>query len=250
MIEKIETMVSSSTERDLKEMVDLYSRILALDARLAGASENPDKLPPNLNSFLRQVLGDLAAGRQVTIFKDDAALTTMEAAILLGVSREALRQLLDRHQIPFHMAGMHRRVDAHDVLAFMGRRDSARLRSEAGVVWGERDQQRLERAAGSNRHAGKTVTWSAIKDEVRDDLLAGGQKEPRIGLNALDRLEKDFAALYPEFPANPAVLLDAGKDEVARRLAHLRTNGLLHIAESDVLNDIFRRLGAALAKAR
>jgi excisionase family DNA binding protein len=227
MIEKTGTMVSSSAECEPGEMLDWYSRILRL--------------------FLGQVFGDLSAGRQVTIFKEDAALTTMEAAALMGVSREALVQLLDRQQIPFHMAGMHRRVHAHDVLAFMGRRDSARTRSEVGLVW---DQRRFARAAGKDRGAGKTVAWSQIKDDVRDDLLAGDQREPRIGLNALDRLEKDFVAIFPEFPANPAVLLDAGRDEVVRRLAHLRTNGLMHAAESEVLNHIFKRLEIALLGTR
>jgi excisionase family DNA binding protein len=250
MIEKSGTTVGSSAERDPREMLDLYSRILALDARLAGANENPDKLPPNLYSFLGQVLGDLTAGKQVAIFKDDAALTTMEAAILLGGSRETLVQLLDRQQIPFHMAGMHRRVHAHDVLAFMGRRDSARLRSEAGLVWGKRQGRQFEQAPGSDSCPGKIVAWSEIKDDVRDYLLASDQKEPRIRLNALDRLEKDFAAIFPEFPENPAVLLDAGKDEVARRLARFRTNGLLHAAESEVLNHIFKRLEIALLGTR
>jgi hypothetical protein len=93
------------------------------------------------------------------------------------------------------------------------------------------------------------LEWSEIKHEVRDDLLGGEVKESRIGLNALDRLEKDFAAIYPGFPENPAVLLDAGKEEVTKQVAGLRACGLLHSAENDVLNHIFRLLEAALVKA-
>jgi hypothetical protein len=92
----------------------------------------------------------------------------------------------------------------------------------------------------------RAVAWAEIKADVRDDLLAGDVKEPRIGLNALDRLEKDFAEIYLEFPGDATVLLRRGKDEVARRLAQMRVGGLLHGAESDVLGIIYRRLGMAV----
>jgi len=78
-------------------------------------------------------------------------------------------------------------------------------------------------------------------------LLDGDVKEPRIRLNALDRLEKDLAELYPEFQADPAVLIEAGKSTVARKIAQLRVNGMIHAAESDVLGVIFRRLEMAMA---
>jgi hypothetical protein len=60
-------------------------------------------------------------------------------------------------------------------------------------------------------------------------------------------LEKDLAELYPEFQADPAVLIEAGKSTVARKIAQLRVNGMMHAAESDVLGVIFRRLEMAMA---
>ena len=40
---------------------------------------------------------------------------TVEAARILGVSRQYFIQLLQEEQIPFHMAGTHRRVYVRDV---------------------------------------------------------------------------------------------------------------------------------------
>ena len=53
---------------------------------------------------------------------------TVEAAKLLAVSHQFLVQLLEKNQIPFHMV-THRRLYAWDVLAFKGRRDSARRKT-------------------------------------------------------------------------------------------------------------------------
>jgi len=45
------------------------------------------------------------------------------------------------------------------------------------------------------------------------------------------------------------VLIEAGKNTVARKIAQLRVNGMMHVAESDVLNVIFRRLEGAMVGA-
>jgi hypothetical protein len=144
------------------------------------------------------------------------------------------------------MVGTHRRVYARDLLAFKGKRDSARRRLQAGLLWEEGNIGHSEQTTYADIPAMRDGVWAEIKADVRDDLLAGDHKEPRIRLNALDRLEKDLAALYPEFPADPAVLLRAGKDEATRRVAQMRLGGVLPLADSDVLAHIFRRLGAVL----
>jgi hypothetical protein len=42
---------------------------------------------------------------------------------------EVPSQAGEKNQIPFHMVGTHRRLYARDVLAFKGRRDSARRKT-------------------------------------------------------------------------------------------------------------------------
>lgn len=92
-------------------------------------------LPPDLYALLGQVLGDLKAGKLITILESNAELTTMEAARLLAVSRQFLIQLLEHDQIPFHMVGTHRRVYAREVLAF--RLSGTLLDRRLPVTWPE-----------------------------------------------------------------------------------------------------------------
>lgn len=119
----------SISEQDQRDILDLYTKIRAAEAKLVGPDGKTQLLPTNLYSFLCQVLGDLKAGKSVTILQSNAELTTVEAAKLLAVSRQFLVQLLEKNQIPFHMVGTHRRLYARDVLAFKGRRDSARRKT-------------------------------------------------------------------------------------------------------------------------
>jgi excisionase family DNA binding protein len=246
---KREAVGTLSVEEDPREILKLYGRIVEMDARIAGGGGKAQELPESLYSFLSHVAGDLTAGRPVTILKDEVALTTVEAASTLGVSRQFLVQLLEQNEIPFHMVGTHRRVYARDILAFKGKRDSARRKPRGGLLWDDGTGGNGERKMHAEIPAMRDGAWAEIKADVRDDLLAGDVKEPRIRLNALDRLEKDFGAIYPEFPSDPAVLLRVGKEDAARRVAQMRVGGVLQPAESDVLGNIFRRLGAALVGA-
>lgn len=115
------------SEQDRKDIETLYERIRTAEAKLVGPDGKTQKLPSNLYSFLCQMLGDLKAGKSITILQNGAELTTVEAAKMLAVSRQFLIGLLEQRQIPFHMVGTHRRLYARDVLAHKGRRDSARL---------------------------------------------------------------------------------------------------------------------------
>ena len=128
MTTKEEVAGVSISEQDQRDILDLYTKIRAAEAKLVGPDGKTQLLPTNLYSFLCQVLGDLKAGKSVTILQSNAELTTMEAAKLLAVSRQFLVQLLEKNEIPFHMVGTHRRVYARDILAFKGRRASARRR--------------------------------------------------------------------------------------------------------------------------
>lgn len=62
------------------------------------------------------------------LVQDEMPLTTVEAARMIGVSRQFLIGLLQRGEVPHHMVGTHRRVYVRDLLAYKAKRDSARRR--------------------------------------------------------------------------------------------------------------------------
>jgi excisionase family DNA binding protein len=116
----------SISEQDQREIHDLYSKLRAAEAKLVGPDGKTRVLPGSLYSFLCRLLADLKEGNSVTILQSEAALTTVEASKLLGVSRQFLIQEIDRRRIPHHMVGTHRRLYARDVLAYKSNRDAGR----------------------------------------------------------------------------------------------------------------------------
>jgi excisionase family DNA binding protein len=120
-------------------ILNLYAEIKAANAKLAGLDGKARQLPPNLDAFLGQVLGELKAGKSVTILEGDATMTTVAAAKMLSVSRQFLVQLLEQGQIPFHKVGTHRRVYARDLLAYKAKRDAERREA-----WGELVRAEIE----------------------------------------------------------------------------------------------------------
>jgi excisionase family DNA binding protein len=117
------------TDQDQRDVQALYRELRRGEAKLVGPDGRAQSLPPNLYSFLCRLLGDLKAGKSVTLLQNEAELTTVEAGKLLAVSRQFLIGLLDQQQVPYHMVGTHRRIYARDVLAYKGRRDSARRKT-------------------------------------------------------------------------------------------------------------------------
>lgn len=116
----------SISEQDQRDIHDLYSKLRAAEAKLVGPDGKTQVLPGNLYSFLCQLLADLKDGKSVTILQSDATLTTVEAAKMLGMSRQFLIQELGKNRIPHHMVGTHRRLYARDVLAYKSNRDAGR----------------------------------------------------------------------------------------------------------------------------
>jgi excisionase family DNA binding protein len=126
MAKKGEGPAISISPQDQREIHELYSKLRAAEAKLVGPDGKTQVLPGNLYSFLCQLLADLKDGKSVTILQSEATLTTVEAAKLLGMSRQFLIQEIERRRIPHHMVGTHRRLYARDVLAYKSNRDAGR----------------------------------------------------------------------------------------------------------------------------
>lgn len=112
--------------RHKDEINAIYQKLREAEAKLVGPDGKTEILPNNVYSFLLRLLADLKAGHSVTILQSMHRLTTVQAAKVLGVSRQYLIQLLEKEEIPYEKVGTHRRVFARDVLAYKARRDIAR----------------------------------------------------------------------------------------------------------------------------
>jgi excisionase family DNA binding protein len=117
------------SRKDQREIQDIYEKLRTAEAKLVGPDGRTQILPTSLYSFLCRLLADLKAGNSVTILQSNAELTTVEAAKLLGMSRQFLIGLLGKNEIPYRMVGTHRRLYARDVLAYKAKRDTARRKT-------------------------------------------------------------------------------------------------------------------------
>lgn len=114
------------SEDDQRQVLELYQKIQRSRAKLVGPDGRTQNLPVSLYEFLVKLIGDLCEGQSVAIVQHDAQLTTVEAARMLGVSRQFLIGQLERGEMPHHMVGTHRRIYARDVLAYKAKRDGKR----------------------------------------------------------------------------------------------------------------------------
>jgi excisionase family DNA binding protein len=119
---------SRIVEGDREEIGQLYEAVRSGKARLVSAAGEAQLLPDSLHSFLVKLVRLLNDGKSVYIVQNEAKLTTVEAAAMLGVSRQFLINLLEKGEIPYHLVGTHRRIYAHELLAYKARRDSHRRR--------------------------------------------------------------------------------------------------------------------------
>ena len=121
------------SERDA-ELAERPGRVLEalVDGNQPVSARFGDKtvnLPAPALRLLREILDRMAQGKGVALTPHDTALTTLQAAELLQVSRTHLVQLLDAGRIPCRKVGSHRRVRAEDILAW--RRETEFRRGEA-----------------------------------------------------------------------------------------------------------------------
>jgi len=113
----------SISAREQKEIIGIYEKLREAEAKLIGPDGKTEILPNNLYSFLLRLLADLRAGNSVTILQNRHELTTVEAAKILGMSRQFLVTLLEKGEVPFHLVGTHRRLYVRDVMAYKTKRD-------------------------------------------------------------------------------------------------------------------------------
>lgn len=92
-------------------------RSLLMEVRNAGQKQTIE-LPAGAVRLLTAILADMASSRAVAVVRQNAELTTQQAADFLNVSRPFLIRLLDDRKIPVRLVGTHRRVHFEDVLAY------------------------------------------------------------------------------------------------------------------------------------
>jgi len=114
------------SDTDRKEIEQLYAAFRRGKAKLVAPSGESSVLPDSLYAFLVELIGLLNEGESVMIVQNQAKLTTVEAASLLGVSRQFLVNLLEKGDIPYHLVGTHRRIYAQDLFQFKSQRDANR----------------------------------------------------------------------------------------------------------------------------
>jgi excisionase family DNA binding protein len=129
MVQQSDRAPAGISAKEQQEIAEIYSRLREAEAKLVGPDGRTEILPNNLYSFLLRLLADLRAGNSVTILQSKHEVTTVEAAKILGVSRQYLIQLLEKGEIIFHKVGTHRRMYVRDVLAYRAKRDTARRRT-------------------------------------------------------------------------------------------------------------------------
>ena len=94
--------------------------------RLVADSGESVDLPDEVVAVIGNVAREASRGYEVAVVARERAVTTQDAAKILGVSRPYLVKLLESGQIPFHRAGTHRRVLLQDVLDYKEKRDQVR----------------------------------------------------------------------------------------------------------------------------
>ena len=91
--------------------------------------EDAVELPAPAAEMLVEILENMAAGSPVAVLRQDAELTTQQAADFLNVSRPFLVNLLETGAVPFRKVGTHRRVRFDDLRTYKEVTDDARRKA-------------------------------------------------------------------------------------------------------------------------
>jgi len=68
--------------------------------------------------FVSHIVKAKASGQEVIVTHGFKEVTPTEAAVLLGMSRQQVRRLMDAGMLPFRMVGTHHRLRVADLRAF------------------------------------------------------------------------------------------------------------------------------------
>ena len=90
-------------------------------------------VPRPVVELIAHMLGQLAAGRGISVIPSHAELTTQQAADMLNVSRPYLIGLLESDKIPYRMVGRHRRITFEALMDYK-RHDDLERRSAADTL--------------------------------------------------------------------------------------------------------------------
>src|SRR6266581_5904690 len=115
------TVLPPEHPEGLTSVLALLAPQQAGHATLTGPDGTRIDLPGEVFEVLREVVSALSQGLAITVAPHQTALSTSEAAQLLGVSRPTLVRLLESGEMPFDKPGRHRRVRLADLLAYQQR---------------------------------------------------------------------------------------------------------------------------------
>src|SRR6266568_857944 len=107
--------------------LDAHERRRGTEARpsyaLVGVDEHDRiELPQEVHDALKQVVAALLAGRAVTVAPRSMALTSQQAADVLGVSRPTVKRLIEKGELPAERVGTRHRLRLDDVLQYRAAR--------------------------------------------------------------------------------------------------------------------------------
>jgi excisionase family DNA binding protein len=123
----IPTDANESQERDRELLEKLYEVINGNERPvLLGREGAHIQFPEPVFHLLTEIVRKMHRGQSVVILHENEELTTQASANQLGISRPHVVKLLENGEIPFHMAGSHRRVYLKDVLRYQKKRDLER----------------------------------------------------------------------------------------------------------------------------
>ena len=120
--------LEAALARDSGRRLSPYARRgRSLSVRVLDAGQDQLlELPAGAVALLMDILEAMAAGQGVSLIPENAELTTVQAAVVLNVSRPYLIKLLEENAIPHRKVGKHRRIRMEDVMAYKARIDSER----------------------------------------------------------------------------------------------------------------------------
>ena len=139
-------------DQDPQEIERLYDAMRRGKAQLFSPDGEARHLPDSLYSFLVELIGLLNEGKYVYLVQNQAKLTTVKAAAMLGVSRQFLVNLLERGDIPYHMVGTHRRIYAQDLIRYKAQRDGYRRKILRELAQAEAKEGLYERKPPMNAY--------------------------------------------------------------------------------------------------